>query len=88
MASRAGPALRVAAALVGTLPVAVLAAICVAMYAPLSDEARFVAGFVLVIPLWVAGMCWVDLARGAGRAWLGCGIAAAVLAALVFAVPS
>jgi hypothetical protein len=88
VADRIIAALRIAAALVGTLPVAVLAAICVAKYAPLDAEPRFVAGFLLVIPLWVAAICWVFLARGAARAWLACGLAALVLAALVCALPS
>ncbi|WP_438025469.1 hypothetical protein [Sorangium sp. So ce233] len=81
-----GP-LRVLAALVGTLPVAVLAGVCLARFAPLSEGARGTLGFALVVPLWAAAMCVAFLARSAARAWGVCAALSAVLLALSYAVP-
>jgi hypothetical protein len=53
----ADAALRIAAALVGTLPAAVLAAVCLARFLPLGEATRFTLGFMLAIPLWVAAIC-------------------------------
>ncbi|WP_437633791.1 hypothetical protein [Sorangium sp. So ce854] len=79
--------LRVVAALVGTLPVALLSGVCLARFAPLSEGARGALGFSLVVPLWVAAMCVAFLARSAARAWGMCAALSAVLFALAYAVP-
>lgn len=85
-AGRAGAALRISAALAGTVPAALLAVICIARFLPLGEEARFVAGFTLAIPLWLAGICMTFLARDGARAWLWCGALALVLGSLAFGV--
>ncbi|AUX23903.1 hypothetical protein SOCEGT47_044330 [Sorangium cellulosum] len=79
--------LRVAAALVGTLPVAVLSSVCLARVVPLSEGARGTLGFSLVVPLWVAAMCVAFLARNAARAWGVCAALTAALAAIVYGAP-
>jgi hypothetical protein len=81
-ANRAGAALRVVAALGGTLPAAVLAAICAARFLPLGEEARVVIGLTLAIPLWLTAICLTSLVRTGRWAWLWCVGAAAVLAVL------
>lgn len=78
---------RVLAALVGTLPVAVLASACVARFLPLAEAARFILGFTLAIPLWVTAMCFVFLARSGARAWGFCLGASVLLGALAYGVP-
>jgi hypothetical protein len=65
--------LRVSAALLGTLPVAVLMAVAVARFLPFTLEARFALGFWLAVALWLTGMCVTFLARHGLRAWLWCG---------------
>ncbi|WP_437967004.1 hypothetical protein WMF04_46890 [Sorangium sp. So ce260] len=85
--ARLDATLRQLAALVGTLPVAVLASACVARFAPLSGDTRSVLGFALVAPLWVTAMCVAFLARSAARAWAVCAALSAVLFALAYGVP-
>ncbi|WP_437316353.1 hypothetical protein [Sorangium sp. So ce385] len=85
--ARIGATLRPLAALVGTLPVAVLASACVARFAPLSADTRGVLAFALVAPLWVTAMCVAFLARSAARAWAVCAALGAVLLALAYGVP-
>jgi hypothetical protein len=85
---RADAALRIAAALAGTLPAAVLAAVCLARFLPLDEATRFTLGFMLAIPLWVTAICFVFLARSGARAWGLCLAASAALAALAVGVPS
>ena len=76
--------LHTSAALGGTLPVALCASICMARYLPLELSARFAVGFLSVIPLWVAAMCVVWLARTGARAWQWCAAATLVLGAVAF----
>jgi hypothetical protein len=76
--------LRVAAALVATLPVAVLASVVLARFLPFAEAARFTLGFTLAIPLWVGGMCVVFLTRDARRVWLGAFVATLILALVGF----
>jgi hypothetical protein len=64
--------LRWSAALAGTLPPAVLAAVALARHLPLSIELRYALGFLLLIPLWVAAICTACLIERGGRAWLLC----------------
>ncbi len=85
--ARPDATLRLLAALVGTLPVAVLASACVARFAPLSGDTRSLLGFALVVPLWVTAMCVAFLARSATRAWGVCAALSAVLFALAYGVP-
>jgi hypothetical protein len=84
---RADAAFRVAASLVGTLPAAVLCAICLARFLPLGEAARFTIGFTLAIPAWVAALCLAFLARSGGRAWGLCLAATMLLGLLTYGVP-
>jgi hypothetical protein len=77
----------VLAAIAGTLPVAVLASVCIARFAPMSEDARFALGFTAVIPLWVTAMCFAFLARSGARAWAVCLATTGLLAGLVYGVP-
>ena len=82
-ARRLDATLRVLAALLGTMPVAVLAAVCLARFLPFAEATRFTLGFTLAFPLWLACMCVAFLARSGARAWgwcLGVSAALAVLA--------
>ncbi|AUX48186.1 hypothetical protein SOCE26_097170 [Sorangium cellulosum] len=85
--ARLEAALRALAALVGTLPIAVLGGACLSRFAPLTEEARFILGYALAIPLWVAAMCLAFLARTAARAWAVCAAISVMLAALTYGVP-
>ena len=80
--------LRVLAAVAGTLPAAVLAAVCLARFLPLDEPTRFTLGFLLAIPLWVTASCVVFLARSGARAWGLCLAVSVCLAAIVVGVPS
>jgi hypothetical protein len=86
--SRVDALLLLLASLAGTLPPAVLAAICLARLLPLHEDTRFTLGFMLAIPLWVTAICVVCLARTATRAWAVCLAASAALAALAVGLPS
>jgi hypothetical protein len=79
--------LRLLAALLGTLPVAVLAGACLARFVSLPEDARFILGFTLVIPLWVTAMCFAFLSRSAVRVWVVCAVLGAMLGALAYGVP-
>jgi biotin transporter BioY len=79
--------LRVLAALVGTLPVAVLGTACLSRFLPAGAEARMAIGAALAIPLWILAMCTVALSRSAARAWLWCGGLALVVGALAYGIP-
>jgi hypothetical protein len=79
--------LRVLASIAGTLPVALLASLCLARFLPLSEDARFALGYTAAIPLWIAAMCVAFLARSGARAWAACLAASALLAAVVYGVP-
>jgi hypothetical protein len=81
------PALRVAGALVGTLPGSVLAAVCLARFLPFSEATRATAGLLLAVPLWTAAMTVAFLARSAAGAWGSCVFATAIFAALAYGVP-
>ncbi|WP_437528323.1 hypothetical protein WME79_44770 [Sorangium sp. So ce726] len=85
--ARLDSALRVLAALVGTLPLAVLASVCLARFAPLAEDTRSALGFSLVVPLWLAAMCFAFLTRSAARAWGACAALGALLLALAYVVP-
>ena len=76
---------RITAALVGSLPVALGLSICVSLYAPLAEEARFALGFFLAPILWVTAMCVGFLAKSGLRAW-ACVAASSGLLALVIAL--
>jgi biotin transporter BioY len=83
---RADGTLRVIAALAGTLPAAVLGAVCLARFLPTDEETRFAVGFTLAIPLWVAGICLASLSLAGWRAWLWCGGLALALGGLALGV--
>lgn len=65
-------ALRVGAALVGTLPVAVLSGLLAARLLPGPEDVRFAVGHAMVVPIWIGGMCLAALARSGTRAWIAC----------------
>lgn len=85
--TRVDVSLRVLAALLGTLPVALLASAALARFLPLSEDARFAVGFTAAIPLWIAGMCFGFLARSGTKACGACLLASGLLGALVYYVP-
>lgn len=64
---RVSEVLRVTGAVVATLPVAVLTAVCLAIWLPGDLESRLRVGLTLALPLWVLGMCSAFLSRGGGR---------------------
>ncbi|MEY2931395.1 MAG: hypothetical protein RL033_2144 [Pseudomonadota bacterium] len=78
--------LLVAAVILGTLPIALLTSAALARYLPLSDDARFAVGFVVVIPLWVTAMCIALLAKTGLRAFVWCLGTSVVLSALVLPI--
>jgi len=80
-------ALRVLAAVAGTLPVAILGALCAARFLPVPEELRFVLGSTLLIPSWVAAMCVAFLSQDAARAWIWCASLALILGVVVFVIP-
>jgi hypothetical protein len=67
-------------------PVALLGSALLGRFLPLSEDARFALGFALAIPLWLAAMCVVRLARSSARAWLWCVGASLLLGSFVFGV--
>ena len=80
-------ALRVVAALVGTLPVAVLGSVCLAKLLPFDEATRVALGFTLAIPLWVALMSFAFLARSGWRAWAWCLVATLLLGLVTHGIP-
>lgn len=85
--ARLDAAARWTAAIAGALPVAVFGATCLSRFLPVGAEARFVAGFTLAVPLWVAAVCVTSLARTGARAWLWCGSLTLILGALALEAP-
>lgn len=71
---------QIAAALLGTLPPSLLGAAGLARFLPCALGTRFVVGYLLALPLWLAAICFAILTRDGRRAWLGCA-AATLLAA-------
>lgn len=84
---RADATLRICAATLGTLPVALFASACLARFLPVSADARFAIGFTIAIPLWVGAMCLGFLARNGARAWGMCIVASVAMGALVYGLP-
>ena len=78
---------RVLAAILGTLPLGLFAAAALARFLPASEPIAFAVGYSLMLPIWLAAMCWIALARSGRRAWLLCALSAAVAAALVLTIP-
>ena len=79
--------LRVLAAVLGTLPVALVASVCLARFLPLAEATRFAIGISLSVPLWVAAMCFVFLARSGWRALGACLTAALLFSLFAYALP-
>jgi hypothetical protein len=77
-------ALRVSAALVGTLPPSVLLTCVAAAHLPISRGAALATGILAAIPLWIAAMCLAFIARHGWLVWIVC---VAATAALAWAVP-
>jgi hypothetical protein len=61
---------RTLAALLGSLPAALLLGIALAAALPLRLELRYLIGAYSVVPLWAALACGLFLVRTAWRAWL------------------
>jgi hypothetical protein len=80
--ARLGAWPRILAAVVGTLPAALLTSACLARFLPLSEDARFAIGFALAIPIWIALMSAGFLARRGALAWAVLVGMSAVLAVL------
>jgi hypothetical protein len=85
---RLAAASRSLAALVGTLPPALLAGVVIAVHVPLARDLRFALGYGLTLPAWVAAMCLIFLVRRPLHAWLWCLLATALLLLLVSCGPS
>lgn len=80
--SRLDAALRVVAALLGTLPLAALVSVCLARHLPLSRDAAFAIAYVALIPTWITAMCLAFLARSGLRCLLLCAALSGLLAAV------
>lgn len=61
---------RTLAALIGTVPAALLLGIALTLALPLPLDQRYLIGSYSVAPAWVALSCCVFLAASAKRAWL------------------
>ncbi len=83
---RVDGALRITAALFGTIPGSLLFSVLLARVLPGDETVRFVVAYMLIIPIAVAAMCAVFLARSGARAWLLCASAALLLFVLVYQV--
>lgn len=79
--------LRISAAVLGTLPIALLASTCLARFLPATRDAGFALGFASVIPVWVTAMCLAFLSRSGARTWLVCLCLGFTLFALAYGVP-
>jgi hypothetical protein len=73
---------RTLAALLGSLPVALLIGIALAAALPLRMDQRYLIGSYSVFPAWVTLACWVLLATSAGRAWGVLGLVSVVATVL------
>jgi hypothetical protein len=80
-------ALQMAGSLLGTAPIALLASVALARLLPLDEEPRFVIGFALAIPLWIAAICLALVARSSRRVWLLSALSALVLIGVNCAAP-
>lgn len=78
--------MRVLAAFLGTLPVAVLFVAALCRLLPVSEQLRFALGFGVSLPTWVGLICVFFLARSAWRSWALCGLLSAGLALLVYGI--
>ena len=73
---------RTLAALLGSMPVALLIGIALAAALPLRTEQRYLIGSYAVVPLWVGLACSSFLASSARRAWIALGLVSAAAALL------
>lgn len=87
LAGRIDAAARVAAALVGSLPPAMFASVCLARFLPCAEDVRVAVGFAAPLPLWVATMCAAFVARTGARAWALCAALSVAFGALALGVP-
>jgi hypothetical protein len=69
---------RTLAALLGSLPVALLVGIALAAALPVGLGQRYLLGSYAVLPLWLGLACCVFLAGSARRAWAALGIVSAI----------
>ncbi|WP_394827506.1 hypothetical protein [Pendulispora albinea] len=76
-------AVRITAAVFGSLALAIAASICIGRVAPFSHSTRFAIAHYGFVPLWIAGACFGFTAKSGARAWAG--YAALVVLFLVLA---
>jgi hypothetical protein len=75
---------RTLAALLGSMPVALLIGIALGSALPLRTEARYLIGSYAVVPLWVGLACSVFLAASARRAWAALALVSGAALLLAF----
>lgn len=85
--SRRPGASQLAAALLGTLPVTLLAAALVGRAIPGDGELAFALGYFFAIPLWTFLTCRMLVAQSPGRAWTWCVVASVAAAVGLSLVP-
>lgn len=78
---------RVLAALLGTLPMTVLAAALMSRAIPGGGELGFALAYLAAIPLWTLLVCRVLVARTSTRAWTWCVVVSAAFASALYLVP-
>ncbi len=78
---------RVLAALLGTLPVTVLAAALISRALPAGGELGFALAYFATIPLWTFLVCRVLVARTSTRAWTWCVVVSVAFASALYLVP-
>ena len=78
---------QVAAATLGTLPVALLFSATLARHLPMTADARYAIAFLAVIPTWLTSMCLAFLAGSHLSAWSWCVACCTLLAGVVFGLP-
>lgn len=69
---------RTLAALLGSLPGALLSGIALAAVLPLRIDQRYLIGSYSVFPVWVALACWLLLATSGRRAWGALGLVSSI----------
>lgn len=78
---------RLLAALLGTVPVTLLAAALIIRVTPPGSELGFGLAYLAAIPLWTYLVCQVLVARTSFRAWTWCLVASAAVASALYLIP-
>ena len=79
--------LRLSAAVVGVLPVAVYIGLATARWLPADAEVRAAVGYFCPLPVYVLLGCLVARDRSGVRAWAACALAAVALKAALISIP-